>query len=114
MGSQMCQSSEYDQSTLQLDVVHLNNVLKCPNNSFAEDIQESKDMNYQLFLENYTARKISKKSLDSHNSYYVQQIHAISNESNERACQHDETQYNTDEESGVYLLELSMSNENLQ
>ncbi|CAL5980417.1 Hypothetical_protein [Hexamita inflata] len=103
MGSSMCQSSEYDLDTLQLDVVHLNNVLKCPNNSFAEDIQESKDMNYQQFLENYTVRKIFKKSLDSHNSYYVQQIQVISNESNQHKQLLDQTQYNTDEESLLLL-----------
>ncbi|CAL6026213.1 Hypothetical_protein [Hexamita inflata] len=106
MGQTICLNQEYNSSQLQLDVVYLNNVLKCPNNSFAEDIQESKDMNYQLFLDNYTARKISKKSLDSYNSYYVQQLsQVITNESNQRTCMLDQIQLNIDEESSVQLID---------
>ncbi|CAL6113308.1 Hypothetical_protein [Hexamita inflata] len=82
MGQTLCHHVNLANDSIELTVVNLNNIIKCPNNSVALNLQESKDLNYQSYVQNYAAMKYKKTVLDSIKSYRINNLQ-LTNRTNE-------------------------------
>ncbi|CAL6026149.1 Hypothetical_protein [Hexamita inflata] len=79
MGQMLCHHVNIENDSAEFSVVNLNNIIKCPHNSIALNVNESKDLHYQSFVKKYTSTKYKKSALDSQDSYCVNSSYQLSN-----------------------------------